>query len=57
LRLREENGGLAYQRIVKTIRLIAPFFDDFDLEPSGPNKKEVILNWREKGSDQVFGPH
>jgi len=57
LRLREENGALAYQRIVKTIRLIAPFFDDFELEPSGPNKKDVILNWREKGSDQVFGPH
>ena len=57
LRLREENGGLAYQRIVKTMRLIAPFFDDFDLEPTGPNKSEVILNWREKGSDVVFGPH
>jgi predicted ATPase len=57
LRLREENGGSAYQRIVTTIRLIAPFFDDFDLEPSGPNKAEIILNWREKGSDMVFGPH
>ena len=40
-----------------TIRLIAPFFDDFHLEPSGPNNKDVILNWRDKGSDQVFGPH
>ncbi len=57
LRLREENGGAVYQRIVTTIRLIAPFFDDFDLEPAGPNKKDVILNWRDKGSDQVFGPH
>jgi predicted ATPase len=57
LRLRETNGGAAYKRIVTTIRLIAPFFDDFDLEPAGPNKKEIILNWRDKGSDQVFGPH
>jgi predicted ATPase len=57
LRLREENGGAVYQRIVTTIRLIAPFFDDFDLEPAGPNKKDIILNWRDKGSDQVFGPH
>lgn len=57
LRLREENGGSAYQRIVTTIRMIAPFFEDFDLEPSGPNKRDVILNWREKESDQVFGPH
>jgi predicted ATPase len=57
LRLREESGGVAYKRIVSTIRMIAPFFGDFDLEPTGPYKKEIILNWREKGSDQVFGPH
>lgn len=56
-RLRNENNGSAYHPIITTIRLIAPFFDDFDLEPAGPGKKEVILNWREKGSDQVFGPH
>lgn len=56
LRLREGNGG-AYQRILSTIRLIAPFFDDFDLEPANPNEKDIILNWRDKGSDQVFGPH
>jgi predicted ATPase len=57
LRLREENGGSVYQRIVSTIRLIAPFFADFDLEPAGPGKKDIILNWRDKGSDQIFGPH
>ncbi|MFL6290748.1 MAG: AAA family ATPase [Thermoanaerobaculia bacterium] len=56
-RLREQNGGAVYKRIVSTIRLIAPFFDDFDLEPAEPNKKGIILNWRNKGSDQVFGPH
>ena len=53
LRFREDHST-AYHRIVKTIRLIAPFFDDFDLEPRANN---LILNWREKGSDQVFGPH
>ena len=56
-RLRNENDGAAYQPIVRTIRLIAPFFDDFDLEPSGPDKREIILNWRQCGSDQLFGPH
>ena len=56
-RLRNKDNGSAYHPIVRTIRLIAPFFDDFDLEPAGPGKKEVILNWREQGSDQVFGPH
>ncbi|MBD1214021.1 MAG: AAA family ATPase [Dolichospermum sp.] len=53
LRFREDYN-IAYQRIIKTIRLIAPFFDDFVLEPRA---NYVILNWREKGSDQVFGPH
>lgn len=55
-RFRHDNNS-SYRQIVSTIRLIAPFFDDFDLEPSGPGNTEVILNWREKGSDQVFGPH
>lgn len=54
-RLREENGGVAYKRIVSTIRVIAPFFDDFDLEPV--DHKDIILNWRMKELDQVFGPH
>ncbi|MFL6200757.1 MAG: AAA family ATPase [Thermoanaerobaculia bacterium] len=54
-RLREENGGAVYKRIVSTIRVIAPFFDDFDLEPV--DHKDIILNWRMKGLDQVFGPH
>ncbi|MBN2376294.1 MAG: AAA family ATPase [Sedimentisphaerales bacterium] len=58
LRLREgKNGGSVYRRIVTTIQLFAPFFADFDLEPAGANKKDIILNWRDKGSDQVFGPH
>lgn len=56
-RLKNENNGIAYYPIVSTIRLIAPFFDDFNLEPTGIGKREIILNWREKGSDQVFGPH
>lgn len=55
LRFREENQGAAYQRIIGTIRLIAPFFDDFVLEPDASNR--VILNWREKESDRVFGSH
>jgi predicted ATPase len=55
MRIRQENRT-TYQRILSTIRLIAPFFDDFALEPSG-TAWEAILNWRDKGSDQVFGPH
>jgi predicted ATPase len=54
--LRNESDGI-YQQIVSTIQLIAPFFADFDLEPASPNRRDVILNWRHKDSDQVFGPH
>ena len=54
LQFQDEN---AYRRIVATVRQVAPFFDDFVLEPTGPGKKEIILNWRHRESDMVFGPH
>lgn len=44
-----------YRRIVGTIRQVAPFFEDFDLEPT--SSKDIILNWRHRESDLVFGPH
>ena len=44
-----------YRRIVGTIRQVAPFFEDFDLEPTA--SRDIILNWRHRTSDQVFGPH
>ena len=44
-----------YRRIVRTIQQVAPFFADFDLEPT--NSKDIILNWRHCESDLVFGPH
>jgi predicted ATPase len=46
-----------YDRIVKTIRLIAPFFDDFDLEPLREDPNSVLLNWRDRDSNHLFGPH
>ena len=49
-RLKENNGG-SYQRIVDTIRLILPFFSDFELQPDYGN---LLLGWRERNSDQVF---
>lgn len=52
-----ESESTAYSRIVGTIRQIAPFFGDFELEPMPRNHKNILLNWREKGVEQVFGPH
>jgi predicted ATPase len=56
-RLQLKDQGFAYRRIVSMVRMIAPYFDDFELRPEGPNAQEIILKWREKGSDEVFGPH
>ena len=55
-RLKLQNEGI-YGQIVATIRQIAPFFDDFDLEPTGAGNSNVILNWRHRESDLIFGPH
>jgi predicted ATPase len=70
--LRSDGGNLAaflrqlrskdpdkryYDRIVRHIQLMVPQFLDFDLEPLAENDKYVRLNWREKGSDYLFGPH
>ena len=49
-RLREMDG-ISYQRIVDTIRLILPFFSDFELEVKYGS---LLMNWRERNSDLVF---
>lgn len=55
-RLRTEEESV-YRRIVATIRQVAPFFDDFSLEPTGVGDKDIILNWRHRKSDLIFGPY
>ena len=50
LRLRDREGW-HYRRIVESIRLILPFFSDFELES---DYGYVLLSWRERSSDQVF---
>lgn len=52
-RLRESKPEY-YARIVETIRQIAPFFADFALEP---RDRTLLLQWKERGTDIVFGPH
>ncbi len=51
--LREQRRNY-YDRIVKTVRLAAPFFDDFRLRPSPLNPNKIQLEWQEKGSDSYF---
>ena len=53
LRLRE-NYPEQYREIVSTVRIIAPFFDDFVLAPNENNQELIVLKWQKKGCDDIF---
>lgn len=57
LYLLRDSYPASYQRIVKTIRLVAPFFGDFSLRPSPQNKEFIELEWFEQGQDIPFKAH
>jgi predicted ATPase len=46
----------AYRRIVATVRQIAPFFDDFSLDPRSLDGTRILLHWRQHHSEAEFGP-
>lgn len=52
-RLKNSDVG-SYKKIVKTIKLVAPFFRDFSLRVSPFNKDSIELEWNEVGSDILF---
>jgi predicted ATPase len=54
---KRSDGQKYYDRIVRHVRQMVPQFGDFDLHPLPENDRYVRLNWREKGSDYLFGPH
>ncbi len=54
--LREKKNAY-YQKIVATIRQVAPFFEDFSLRPDPLNPEKIQLEWREVGSDAYFNAH
>lgn len=49
-RLKREEGK-CYQRIIDTLRLILPFFFDFELIPEHGS---LLFAWRERNSDLIF---
>lgn len=57
LYLYRERYPTAYRRIVAAVKAIAPFFEDFALEPLRLNPRNIALHWRAKGADYEFGPH
>lgn len=46
---------IIYQRIVKTIQSIAPYFLDFDLEPNAEGSEYIRLAWRSKYNEILYG--
>lgn len=57
LNLKSEKPD-SYTLIRDTVRLIAPFLDDFLLRPQRRGKEEQIrLEWNQKGTDFPFQPH
>ncbi len=50
-------NSIEFERIVKTVRLIAPFFGDFILRPYTHNKDLIELEWKEKHNDTPWKAH
>ena len=48
------NYETHYQRIVKSIQLVAPFFGDFHLRPTIDNVEKIQLEWTERDQDVPF---
>lgn len=57
LYLLKNRHSANYNRIVKTVRLAAPFFNDFHLRPSPHNPDMIELEWTEKGRREPFKCH
>ncbi len=54
LYLLREKHEESYGLIKKTVRLAAPFFDDFVLRPAAFNKDTIRLEWKHIGTDSYF---
>ena len=53
----QQNHRVHYQKIIRTIQLVAPFFGDFHLRPTTHNADQVELEWTEKGMDVPLKAH
>lgn len=52
-RLREYHES-NYREIISTIKLIAPYFEDFELEPNEGNREKIVLRWKQVECDDTF---
>ncbi len=49
-----EIHGRSYDMIRRTVQLVAPFFDEFILEPRRLEEDTIRLQWKHQGSDGYF---
>ena len=54
LYLLREKHEHSYRFMRNTVRLVAPFFDDFILEPEALNPDTIRLEWKHVGTDDYF---
>ncbi len=55
LYLLQQKHPTVYSLIRRTVQRVAPFFDDFQLNPDPLNEEAIRLAWKHKNSDQYFG--
>ena len=50
----QQTQKSSYDNIVGAVRLVAPFFENFVLAPDALNPEKILLEWKERGSDEYF---
>ena len=50
----KQSFPMDYSKILRSVQRVAPFFDDFVLEPKELNDEQIILKWKQKGCEEVF---
>lgn len=54
LYLLSKKHAESYGLIRRTVQRVAPFFEDFHLEPQELNENSIRLEWRHRGTDSYF---
>jgi len=49
-----ENHIAEYQKILRAVQRIAPYFKDFELKPKEQNNEQIVLRWRQNDYDGVL---
>ena len=45
-----------YKNILDAVKIVAPYFEDFVLEPEELNHEYIFLRWQQKGCEDIFNP-